>query len=57
VMTRYDHTAKGGVILSAGHELGVPVRYIGLGEGMEDLVLFHPGEFVEALIADVRKEV
>jgi len=45
------------VILSAGHELGVPVRYIGLGEGMEDLVLFHPGEFVEALIADVRKEV
>ncbi len=57
VMTKYDHTAKGGVILSAGHELGVPVRYIGLGEGMEDLVLFHPGEFVEALIADVRKEV
>lgn len=57
VMTKYDHTAKGGVILSACQELGVPVRYIGLGEGMEDLVLFDPGEFVEALLGDTREEV
>lgn len=56
VMTKYDHTAKGGVILSAGHELGVPVRYVGLGEGMEDLVLFRPDEFVEALLKNTGRE-
>lgn len=56
VMTKYDHTAKGGVILSAGHELGVPVRYVGLGEGLEDLVPFNPDEFVEALLKNPGRE-
>ena len=56
VMTKYDHTAKGGVILSAGHELGVPIRYVGLGEGLEDLVLFRPDEFVEALLKNTGRE-
>jgi fused signal recognition particle receptor len=50
VLTKYDNTAKGGVILSVVHELGLPVRYVGLGEGLEDLALFRPTEFVEALL-------
>jgi len=50
VITKYDHTAKGGIILSVGRELGLPVRYVGLGEGIEDLRLFEPEAFVEALL-------
>jgi len=52
IMTKYDHTAKGGVILSVGRELGLPVRYIGLGEGLGDLQLFNPREFVDGLLAN-----
>lgn len=50
VLTKYDNTSKGGVILSVVHELGLPVRYVGLGEGIEDLALFRPADFVEALL-------
>lgn len=50
VITKYDHTAKGGVILSVGSDLGLPVRYVGLGEGIEDLRLFDPAAFVDALL-------
>jgi fused signal recognition particle receptor len=50
VLTKYDNTAKGGVILSVVNELGLPVRYVGLGEKVEDLALFHPREFIEALL-------
>ena len=50
VITKYDHTAKGGIILSVGRDLGVPVRYVGLGEGIGDLKLFDPGIFVDALL-------
>ncbi|MDO9508828.1 MAG: signal recognition particle-docking protein FtsY [Thermovirgaceae bacterium] len=50
VISKYDHTAKGGIILSVGRELGLPVRYVGLGEGIEDLKLFEPEEFVDALL-------
>ncbi len=50
VLTKYDNTAKGGVILSVVHELGLPVRYVGLGEKMEDLALFRPTDFIEALL-------
>nr|HPQ78671.1 signal recognition particle-docking protein FtsY [Synergistales bacterium] len=56
IVTKYDHTAKGGVILSAGHQLGVPVRYVGIGEAMEDLVLFRPEEFVDALLESNDRE-
>jgi len=52
VMTKYDHTAKGGVILSVGRELGLPVRYVGLGEGLGDLQLFNPRDFVDGLLSD-----
>jgi fused signal recognition particle receptor len=50
ILTKYDNTSKGGVILSVVHELGLPVRYVGLGERIEDLALFKPAEFAEALL-------
>lgn len=49
VLTKLDGTAKGGIVLSIANELGVKVRYIGVGEKLEDLELFDPVEFVEAL--------
>jgi fused signal recognition particle receptor len=49
VLTKLDGTAKGGVIISIQEELGVPVRYIGIGEDVEDLQPFEAERFVEAL--------
>jgi fused signal recognition particle receptor len=49
VLTKLDGTAKGGVILGICDELGVPVRYIGVGEKVEDLREFDPDAFIEAL--------
>src|SRR5262245_15866773 len=49
VLTKLDGTAKGGVIVGLADELGLPVKYVGLGEGVEDLRDFSAAEFVEAL--------
>ncbi len=49
VLTKLDGTAKGGVILSVKRELGVPVRWIGVGEGVDDLRPFDPVQFADAL--------
>jgi fused signal recognition particle receptor len=49
VLTKLDGTAKGGVILGITDQLGIPVRYIGVGERVEDLREFNAEEFVEAL--------
>jgi fused signal recognition particle receptor len=49
VLTKLDGTAKGGVILGISDELGVPVRFVGIGEKVEDLRPFDPREFVSAL--------
>jgi fused signal recognition particle receptor len=49
VLTKLDGTAKGGVILGICDELGVPVRYIGIGEKIDDLREFDPQAFVDAL--------
>jgi len=49
VLTKLDGTAKGGVIVSIQEELGVPVKYIGVGEEVEDLQPFDPTRFVQAL--------
>ncbi|HJN37347.1 MAG TPA: signal recognition particle-docking protein FtsY [Gammaproteobacteria bacterium] len=51
VITKLDGTAKGGVIFSVVEELGVPVRFIGVGEGMDDLIPFNAKDFVEALLS------
>lgn len=49
VLTKMDGTAKGGIAVAIQSELQVPVKYIGVGEQMDDLQKFHPNEFVEAL--------
>ena len=49
VLTKLDGTAKGGVVVRIAGELGLPVRYIGVGEGMDDLRSFNSNDFVAAL--------
>lgn len=49
VLTKLDGTAKGGIIIAINNELNVPVRYIGIGEGIEDLQEFVPEDFAKAL--------
>ncbi len=49
ILTKLDGTAKGGVVFSIRKQLDLPVRFIGLGEGIDDLELFNPQQFVEAL--------
>jgi fused signal recognition particle receptor len=51
VLTKLDGTAKGGIALAIAHELGIPVKLIGVGEKLEDLRPFEPSEFAQALIA------
>lgn len=51
-ITKLDGTAKGGVVIGISDQLKVPVKYIGLGEGMEDLQLFNREQFVKSLFAD-----
>ena len=48
-ITKLDGTAKGGVVIGISDQLKVPVKYIGLGEGMEDMLLFNKKEFVDSL--------
>jgi len=50
VLTKLDGTAKGGIVIAVQRELGLPVKLVGLGEGVEDLVAFDPDEFVDALL-------
>src|SRR5437016_10001689 len=51
VLTKLDGTAKGGVVVAITRELGVPVRYVGVGEKAGDLLPFDPAEFVDSLFA------
>jgi fused signal recognition particle receptor len=50
-LTKLDGTAKGGIVFAIKKELGIPVKLIGIGEGLEDLRDFNPEEFVEALFS------
>ena len=52
VLTKLDGTAKGGIIFSIKEELNLPVKFIGVGEKMDDLQVFEPDAFVDALIDD-----
>jgi fused signal recognition particle receptor len=52
VLTKLDGTAKGGIVVAVQRELGVPVKLVGLGEGVDDLAPFEPEAFVDALIGD-----
>ncbi len=49
VLTKLDGTAKGGIVVAIGAELGLSVRFVGIGEGVDDLRPFRPDEFVAAL--------
>ena len=49
VLTKLDGTAKGGIVVAVQRELGLPVKLVGLGEGVEDLIDFDPAAFVDAL--------
>jgi len=48
-LTKLDGTAKGGVIFAIAHKLGLPIRFIGVGEAIEDLRVFEANDFVDAL--------
>ena len=50
VLTKLDGTAKGGIVIAIARELGVPVKFAGVGEGIEDLRPFDPKAYVEAII-------
>ena len=52
VLTKLDGSAKGGIVVSVQRELGVPVKFIGLGEGADDLAPFDAEQFVDGLLGD-----
>jgi fused signal recognition particle receptor len=52
ILTKLDGTAKGGAVFAIARELGLPVRFVGVGEGLEDLLPFDAGAFVEELFED-----
>ncbi len=49
VLTKLDGTARGGIVVAIERDLGIPVKMVGIGEGVDDLIAFDPSEFVEAL--------
>ncbi len=51
-ITKLDGTSKGGVVIGISDQFKIPVKYIGLGEGKEDLQIFHPDEFVRSLFGE-----
>jgi fused signal recognition particle receptor len=50
VLTKLDGTAKGGIVVAVQRELGVPVKLVGLGEGLDDLAPFEPATFIDAIL-------
>jgi fused signal recognition particle receptor len=51
VLTKLDGTARGGIVIAVERTLGVPVKFVGVGEGVDDLLAFDPDGFVESLLA------
>jgi fused signal recognition particle receptor len=51
-LTKLDGTAKGGIAVAIAHDLKVPIRYVGVGEGIDDLLPFAPDDYVEALFQE-----
>jgi fused signal recognition particle receptor len=52
VLTKLDGTAKGGIAVAIAHDLKLPIRYVGVGEGIDDLLPFHPSDYVDALFQE-----
>ncbi|MDE1548036.1 signal recognition particle-docking protein FtsY [Jeotgalibaca caeni] len=53
ILTKLDGTAKGGVILAIRQEMDIPVKFVGLGEGMDDLQVFDPEQYIYGLVKDL----
>ena len=51
MLTKLDGTAKGGIVFAIANDMGVPVKYVGVGEGVDDLMEFEPRSFSEALLS------
>ncbi len=51
ILTKLDGSAKGGIILSIYHQMGIPIRYIGIGEGADDFLPFSPEPYIDALFS------
>ena len=56
ILTKMDGTAKGGIAIAIQAELGIPVKYIGVGEQIDDLQPFNPSDFAKALFTKDSKE-
>ncbi len=50
VLTKLDGTARGGIVVAIERDLGIPVKFVGVGEGVDDLIVFDPAAFVESLL-------
>jgi fused signal recognition particle receptor len=50
VLTKLDGTAKGGIVLAIATELGLPVKFVGVGEKIEDILPFDSGAFVDSMV-------
>jgi fused signal recognition particle receptor len=57
VLTKLDGTAKGGIVIAIQRALGIPVKLVGLGEGIDDLAEFDPDHFIDALFSEVVQDV
>jgi fused signal recognition particle receptor len=55
-LTKLDGTAKGGIIFSVSEQLQLPIRYIGVGESVDDLRVFDDKEFVDALLSELDEQ-
>ena len=55
-LTKLDGTAKGGIVFALARQMGLPIRFIGVGEGIDDLREFDAGEFVDALLESVDED-
>jgi len=53
ILTKLDGTAKGGVILAIRQEMDIPVKFVGLGEGLDDLQPFDPEQYIYGLVKDL----
>lgn len=53
ILTKLDGTAKGGVVLAIRHEMDIPVKFVGLGEGLDDLQVFDPEQYIYGLVKDL----
>jgi fused signal recognition particle receptor len=52
VLAKLDGTAKGGIVVAIREQMGIPVKYVGVGEQIDDLELFSPDDFVNALFSE-----